>query len=117
DQGGRRPTVTDADVVLGYLNPDTFEGGRAKLNVRRAERAIRDHIATPMKVSVEDAALLIKRIVDASMGAVIHKETVLKGYDPRDFVIFCAGGAGPVHACGFAESGGMRKVVIFPFAS
>jgi len=69
-----------------------------------------------MGVSVQDAALLIKRGVDAHMGAVIHKETVLKGYDPRDFVIFAAGGAGPLHACGYAEAAGMTRVVVFPFS-
>jgi N-methylhydantoinase A/oxoprolinase/acetone carboxylase beta subunit len=117
DQGGRDATVTDADLVLGYLNPAAFNGGRTTLNRRRAERALRDRVAKPLGVSVEDAALLVKSIVDAHMGAVIHKETVLKGYDPREFVIFSAGGAGPVHACGYAEAAGMSTIVIFPFAS
>ena len=117
DQGGREPTVTDADLVLGYLNPESFDGGRTKLNQRRAERALRDKIAKPLNVSVRDAALLVKRIVDAQMGAVINKETVLKGYDPRDFVIFSAGGAGPVHGCGYAQAAGMSTVVVFPFSS
>lgn len=117
DQGGRAPTVTDADLVLGYLSPDRFHGGRLKLNVRRAERAIRDGVARALEMEVPEAALLIKRIIDAKMGAEIYKQTVLKGYDPRDFVIFAAGGAGPVHCCGYAEAAGMSKVVIFPFSS
>jgi N-methylhydantoinase A/acetophenone carboxylase len=66
---------------------------------------------------VPEAALLIKRVIDARMGAEIYKETVLKGYDPRDFVIFAAGGAGPVHCCGYAAAAGMSKVVVFPFSS
>jgi N-methylhydantoinase A/acetophenone carboxylase len=115
-QGGREPTVTDADLVLGYVNPDRFNGGQLQINRARAERALRERIAEPLGVSVPDAALLVKRIVDAHMGAVIQKETVLKGYDPRDFVIFAAGGAGPLHACGYAEAAGMTSVVIFPFA-
>ena len=115
-QGGREPTVTDADVVLGYVNPARFNGGQLAINAARAERALRDRIAVPLGVPVTDAALLVKRIVDAHMGAVIHKETVLKGYDPRDFVIFAAGGAGPLHACGYAEAAGMTQVVIFPFS-
>jgi N-methylhydantoinase A/oxoprolinase/acetone carboxylase beta subunit len=117
DQGGREPTVTDADLVLGYLSPERFHGGQLKLNQRRAERAIRDRVAGPLGIDVPEAALLIKRVIDARMGAEIYKETVLKGYDPRDFVIFAAGGAGPVHCCGYAESAGMSKVVVFPFSS
>ena len=114
DQGGREPTVTDADLVLGYLSPERFHGGQLALKPRRAERAIRDGVAEPLGIEVEEAALLIKRIIDAKMGAEIYKETVLKGYDPRDFVIFAAGGAGPVHCCGYAEAAAMGKVVDLP---
>ena len=117
DQGGREPTVTDADLVLGYVSAPRFHGGQLTLNQRRAERAIRERVAKPLGIDVPEAALLIKRIIDAKMGAEIYKETVLKGYDPRDFVIFAAGGAGPVHCCGYAEAAGMSKVVIFPFSS
>jgi N-methylhydantoinase A/acetophenone carboxylase len=117
DQGGREATVTDADLVLGYLSPERFHGGQLKLSQRRAERAIRDRVAHPLEIDVPEAALLIKRVIDARMGAEIYKETVLKGYDPRDFVIFAAGGAGPVHCCGYAEAAGMSKVVVFPFSS
>ncbi|HWK25491.1 MAG TPA: hydantoinase/oxoprolinase family protein [Solirubrobacter sp.] len=117
DQGGREPTVTDADLLLGYLSPERFHGGQLALNRRRAERAVRDRVAGPLGVEVDEAALLIKRIIDAKMGAEIYKETVLKGYDPRDFVIFAAGGAGPAHACGYAEAARMRRVVVFPFSS
>ncbi len=117
DQGGREPTVTDADLVLGYLSAERFHGGQLKLNRRRAERAIRDRIATPLGIEVDEAALLMKRIIDARMGAEIYKETVLKGYDPREFVIFAAGGAGPAHCCGYARAAAMREIVVFPFAS
>jgi N-methylhydantoinase A/oxoprolinase/acetone carboxylase beta subunit len=117
DQGGREPTVTDADLVLGYLSADRFHGGQLQLNVRRAERAIRDRVAKPLGLEVDEAALLVKRIIDAKMGAEIYKETVLKGYDPRDFVIFAAGGAGPAHCCGYAEAAHMDEVMVFPFSS
>jgi len=117
DQGGRQPTVTDADLVLGYLSAERFHGGQLTLSHRRAERAIRQQVAEPLGIEVPAAALLIKRIIDAKMGAEIYKQTVLKGYDPRDFVIFAAGGAGPVHCCGYAEVAGMDTIVIFPFSS
>jgi N-methylhydantoinase A/oxoprolinase/acetone carboxylase beta subunit len=117
DQGGREPTVTDADLLLGYLSPERFHGGQLTLSRRRAERAVRDRVAEPLELEVDEAALLIKRIIDARMGAEIYKETVLKGYDPRDFVIYAAGGAGPAHACGYAEAARMSRVVVFPFAS
>ncbi|HEY3945056.1 MAG TPA: hydantoinase/oxoprolinase family protein [Solirubrobacteraceae bacterium] len=116
NQGGTQPTVTDADVVLGYVNPDNFHGGRIRLNPRRAERALRDHIAEPLGVSVNDAALMVRRIVDANMGQAIRRETVLKGFDPREFILFAFGGAGPTHCCGYARFAEMEKIVVFPFA-
>jgi N-methylhydantoinase A/acetophenone carboxylase len=117
DQGGREPTVTDADLVLGYLDGDNFHGGKLVLNKARAERVIETKIAKPLGVSVPHAALLIKRIIDAKMGLEIHKETVLKGYDPRDFTVFAMGGAGPVHCCGYTAAANMNEIVVFPFSS
>ena len=117
DQGGREPTVTDANLVLGYLDGEKFHGGRLVLNRERAERVIERKIAKPLGVSVQHAALLIKRIIDANMGAEIHKETVLKGYDPRDFTVFAMGGAGPMHCCGYTAAANMREIVVFPFSS
>jgi N-methylhydantoinase A/acetophenone carboxylase len=116
NQGGTEPTVTDADVVLGYINPDYFHGGAIKLEKSRAERAIRDKIATPLGMSVEEAAWMIKKIVDGNMGQAIWRETVLKGFDPREFILFGFGGAGPTHSCGYARTAEMDRVVIFPFA-
>lgn len=117
DQGGENPTVTDADVVLGYINPDSFHGGRLTLNKEQAAKAIKDRIADPLSLSVEEAALLAKRVVDANMGSEIYKETVLKGFDPRDFILFALGGAGPVHATGFAEAAQLETIVVFPYSS
>jgi N-methylhydantoinase A/oxoprolinase/acetone carboxylase beta subunit len=116
NQGGTEPTVTDADVVLGYINPDYFHGGQIKLERRLAERAIREQIAVPLGVDVEEAALMVKRIVDANMGQAIRRETVLKGFDPREFILFAFGGAGPTHCCGYARFAEMEKIVVFPFA-
>ena len=117
NQGGANPTVTDVDVVLGYINPDTFHGGRLRLNKDLAVKAVQDQVATPLGVSLEDAALLAKKVVDAGMGGEIYKETVLKGFDPRDFILFAVGGAGPVHATGFANYAQLETIVVFPFAS
>jgi len=115
--GGTRPTVTDADVVLGYLPPDNFLGGRMKLEPERAAEAIRRHIAKPAGISVEQAAYSIKRVVDGKMGMEIFKEVVLKGFDPREFALFAYGGAGPTHCCGYAEALGIRRILLFSESS
>lgn len=117
NQGGTEATVTDADVVLGYINPDYFHGGAIKLDKGRAERAVREKIAKPLGISVEEAAYMIKKIVDGNMGQAIWRETVLKGFDPRDFILFAFGGAGPTHCCGYASAAEIDKVVIFPFGA
>jgi N-methylhydantoinase A/acetophenone carboxylase len=114
DQGGTEPTVTDADVVLGYINPDTYYGGRMPLNGAKAERAIRQRIAEPLGVSVEEAAALIRRIVDQNMASAIKREIHLRGYHPEDFILFAFGGAGPTHVSGYL--GDLAKAVIFPSA-
>jgi len=115
--GGTRATVTDADVVLGYLNPDNFLGGRMELEAAESSRAIRRSIAEPMGISVEQAALSIKRVADEKMGVEIFKEVVLKGFDPRDFVLFAYGGAGPTHCCGYAQALGISRIFLFPESS
>ncbi len=117
DQGGDRPTVTDADIVLGYVNPDNFLGGKMKLNKDKAYKTIRDKIARPAGMEVEEAAMAIKRIIDANMGNEIFKETNLKGYDPREFALFAYGGAGATHCCGYATFVESPVIVTFPFSS
>ncbi len=115
--GGNEATVTDADVVLGYLNPDNFLGGRMDLEVDESERVIRESIAEPMGVSVAQAALAIKRVADEKMGVEIFKQVVLKGFDPRDFALFAYGGAGPAHCCGYARALGIGRIFLFPESS
>lgn len=112
DQGGTEPTVTDADLVLGYINPDYFHGGAITLNITKAKEAIKKKIADPLGIDVIEAAALIRKIVDGNMGNIIYKETALKGYDPKDFVLFSMGGAGSVHGCGFGFHAGINKVLI-----
>jgi N-methylhydantoinase A/oxoprolinase/acetone carboxylase beta subunit len=114
DHGGREPTVTDADVVLGYINPDTYYGGRMPLNRAKAERAIGERIARPLGVGVEEAAGLIRRIVDQNMNSAIRREIHLRGYHPEDFILFAFGGAGPTHVSGFL--GDLAGAVIFQTA-
>jgi N-methylhydantoinase A/oxoprolinase/acetone carboxylase beta subunit len=112
DQGGIEPTVTDANLILGYLNPEYFHGGNIQLNLDKARQAIQDKIASPLGITVIEAAYLIKKIVDGNMGNIIQKETALQGYDPKDFTLFALGGGGPVHSCGYAEAADIQNIVV-----
>ncbi len=114
--GGTEPTVTDTDIILGYINPDYYHGGRMKLSKEKAASAIKEKIAEPLGIEVEEAALLIKKIVDANMGDTIAKETFLRGYKPDDFILFAFGGAGPTHCCGYGPHAGINKIIVFPFS-
>ncbi len=112
--GGTEPTTTDADLVLGYINPDNYFGGKMKLNKAAAERAIKTKIADPLGVSTTEAAALIKRIVDEKMASAIRKEVVLRGYRPSDFLLFAFGGGGPTHVAGYMDE--IPRAAIFPFS-
>jgi N-methylhydantoinase A/oxoprolinase/acetone carboxylase beta subunit len=112
--GGTDPTVTDADLVLGYLDEKSYFQGRMQLDVDGAERAIQQQIAEPLGVETVEAAALIKRLIDAKMASAIRKEVTLRGYRPADFTIFAFGGAGPTHVAGYR--GEIPRAVIFPFS-
>ena len=112
--GGTEPTVTDADVALGYINPNYYSGGRMKLDKNRAVLAIRAKIAKPLGISVEEAADIIRKIVNGNMASAIMKEVHLRGYSPEDFILFVGGGAGATHAAGY--KGDIPKAVTFPFS-
>ncbi len=112
--GGTEPTTTDADLVLGYINPYNYFGGKMKLNKAAAERAIKTKIADPLGVSTVEAAALIKRIVDEKMASAIRKEVVLRGYRPSDFLLFAFGGGGPTHVAGYMDE--IPRAAIFPFS-
>ena len=114
DQGGEEPTVTDADVVLGYLDPDFYFGGRMLLDKSRSADVIKTKIADPLGLQIPEAAFLIRKIVDANMGTAIRKQIHLRGYDPKDFVLFGFGGGGPTHLAGYM--GDIPKAVVFPFS-
>lgn len=110
--GGERPTVTDADVVLGVIDPAYFLGGRIPLFRHRAEDAIREHIAEPLGMTVEEAAAGIRSVADNQMADLLRRVTVQQGFDPRDFVLFAYGGAGPTHAYAFAHEAGIETIVV-----
>jgi N-methylhydantoinase A len=111
-RGGTLPTVTDAFVTLGYLNPDNFLGGRMRIDAALARRAIEDKIAQPLGVSVDDAAHSIFRVVVSHMSDLIHKVTIERGHDVRDFVMMAFGGSGPIHAGLLGQELGIPKVVV-----
>jgi len=116
DQGGAEPTVTDADLVLGCLNPAYFLGGRIALHPARAEAAIRRVADRLFAGDVVAAADGIRRVTEAQMADLIRKATIERGHDPRDFVLMAYGGAGPVHCCAYAEEAGIDRIVV-PYAA
>jgi N-methylhydantoinase A len=115
--GGTEPTVSDADLILGYLNPEYFLGGRMKLDKDAAVTAVEEKIARPLGMNVTEAASGIYRIANAHMTDLIRKVTVERGHDPREFTLFAFGGAAPVHASRYAADLGIRHVVIPQTAS
>ena len=116
DQGGTEPTVTDADLVLGYLNPENYLGGRMLLDEDLSKETIKEKVADPLGIDVVEAAIRIRKLVDARMGQEVFNEVALKGHDPRDFVLFACGGAGATHACGFAPYLQVKKVIVSPYS-
>jgi len=110
-KGGDEPTVTDAQVVLGRLDPEQFLGGDIEIDSALSERAIRTHIAEPLGLSVKDAALGILKIVNNNMALAINANSVAKGVDPRNFTLMGFGGAGPLHAVSLAEAISAKNVV------
>jgi N-methylhydantoinase A len=112
DQGGTEPTVTDALVALGLLDPEYFFGGRKRLHRGRAEQAIRDRLAEPLGLGVLEAAAGIYEVVTAKMSDLIRKVTVESGLDPREFVLFAYGGASPAHAALYGHGIGAREVIV-----
>ncbi len=110
-RGGTVATVTDAQLVLGYLDPDNFAGGRMQLDRKAAHAAI-EALGAKIGMGAVECAAGICRIVELNMADIIRKVTVEKGYDPRDFVLFAFGGAGPAHAGVFAAELGVKKVIV-----
>ena len=112
--GGERPTVTDANVVLGYLNPAYLCGGELQLDAELARHAVQTRIAAPLGLSLMEAAEGIHRIANATMQRAIRSVSIERGRDPRDFALIAFGGSGPVHAAGLAGDLDIARIVIPP---
>ncbi len=111
-KGGTLPTVTDANLVLGYLGESNFLGGGMTLDAARAERAVEESVAAPLGMRLHDAAEGIVRIINVKMEEAIKAISTMRGYDLRDFMLVAFGGAGPLHAGMMARDLGMRGVIV-----
>lgn len=110
-RGGTEPTVTDADLVLGVLDPDNFLHGAMKLDREAAEAAVA-RVAEPLGLSIPEAAAGINRIIDSKMADLLRRMSVMRGLDPRDFVCFAYGGMGPTHAGSVAKDVGVKQLIV-----
>jgi N-methylhydantoinase A len=117
DRGGLQPTVTDADLLLGYLDPDNYANGYIQLNPKRSVFAIEENLCDELDMDLLDVAKEIKRGVDEQMAIGIGKELRVRGYLPEDFTMLAYGGNGPLHACGIAAQAGIKRVLAPPFSS
>lgn len=117
DSGLDTVSVSDCHVVLGYLNPDNFLGGAIKLDVERARKYLKEQIADPLGLSVEDAAAGVIELLDLNLREYMRSVISAKGYNPADFVCFSYGGAGPVHTYGYTEGLGFKDVVVPAWAA
>ncbi|KGD89148.1 hydantoinase/oxoprolinase family protein [Rhizobium sp. YS-1r] len=117
DRGGLRPTVTDADLLLGYLDAANYAGGSIPLNPRRAKAAIEDALCDELDCSVIEAAKLIREKVDDNMANGLFTELRARGYDPKDFTMLAYGGNGPLHCCGIAQNLNIDRILAPPLSS
>src|SRR5258706_257164 len=114
--GGSEPTVTDADLVLGYLDPDYFLGGQLRIDLAAARRTIKERIGDPLGLSIEEAAWGIHQIVNESMANAVRIHPLGRGKAPHRFPVFAFGGAGPVHGFRIAKALG-SSTMIAPFGA
>ena len=112
-RGGTAPTVTDASLVLGYLNPETFAGG-LEIDVEKSRHAIETQIASPLGMSLTEAALGIHAIVNSNMAQTLRLVSIKRGHDPRDFVLIPFGGAGPLQGGRLAENANITRILVPP---
>src|SRR5262249_46250837 len=113
-RGGTQPTVTDADLACGFLNPDYFLGGAQKLDGAAAHNALQRYVADPLRMSVREAAAGIRRIVDIRMADEVRVFAAKRGVDHAAFTLLAFGGAGAVHAAAVAKELGIARIVVPP---
>jgi N-methylhydantoinase A len=112
DHGGSEPTITDMDAILGYLNPDFFLGGRARLDIDKAARVFEEKIAGPLGLPLLEAAAAIYRLANSLFFDLLHKTTIQRGLDPRRFALFSFGGTAGMHVCAYGEDLGVSHIVV-----
>ena len=116
DAGGTEPTVTDANVVLGYNNRESLAGGTVKIDAARAQATLQTRIAGSLDCSVLDAAFGVHRLANIAMMRAVKSVSTYRGRDPRDFTLFAFGGNGGIHAAALARELGMTRVIVPPAA-
>ncbi|MGA3209269.1 MAG: hydantoinase/oxoprolinase family protein [Syntrophales bacterium] len=110
--GGELPTITDADLILGILNPNNFWGGRMRLKQKLAERAMKTSVAEPLGMNIYQAAAAIYDIINQQMADLIKRQIVRTGRVPEDFAIYAYGGMGPAHAAGYGANLGVKNIYV-----
>ena len=110
--GGKEPTCSDANLILGYLSSDFFAGGKMKLDKKATEASIKKTVAKPLKMNLIEAAYGMYHIMNVNMASAIREISVQRGFDPRDFLLVCGGGAGPIHAAMIALELEISKILI-----
>jgi len=111
-RGGTQPTITDCNLVLGYLSPDNFLGGKMRLDAQASHDAINNAVAKPLDMQAQDAAEGVVRIINVKMQEAIKAISTMRGHDLRDFMLLAFGGAGPLHAGPIAAELGMAGVIV-----
>ncbi len=117
DRGGDQPACTDANVILGYLNPEFFAGGRIKLNVDKTKKLIKEKLASKLGLPLEETAVGMYRIINANMAQGVRQVSIERGFDPREFLIIVAGGAGAIHAGEICKELEIPMFIVPNFAS
>ena len=110
--GGREPTITDVDAILGYLNPEFFLGGRERLDVGAAHEAFEELVARPLGMDVIEAAAAMYRLANSRFTDLLHRTTVQRGLDPRRFALFSFGGTAGMHVCAYGAALGVAQIVV-----